>query len=49
MQFYFEIRLQTPRDYFEGNAGRVIISSMRDVSLSTHGRRTETVLSYEEH
>ena len=36
------IRFQTPRDYFEVNAGRVQISSMRDVSVSTHDRRTET-------
>ena len=34
---YFIIRFQTPRDYFEVNTGRFQISSMRDVSVSTHG------------
>ena len=41
---YFVIRFQTPRDYFEVNAGRVQISSMRDISVSRQGRRTETSL-----
>ena len=36
------VRFQTSREYFEVNAGRVQISSMRDVSVSTHGQRTET-------
>ena len=45
ISFYFVIRFETPRDYFEVNAGRVQISSMRDVSVSTQCRRTETSLS----
>ena len=47
MLFYFMIRFQTPRDYFEVNAERVQICSMRNVSVSTQGRRTETSLSKE--
>ena len=35
--FYFIIRFQIPRDYFEVNAGHFQISSMRDISVSTHG------------
>ena len=46
-QFYFIIRFQTPRDYFEVNMGRVLISSMRDGSASTHGQRKEASLSEE--
>ena len=42
---YFIIRFQTPRDYFEVNTGRFQISSMRDVSVSTHGWGVETSLS----
>ena len=46
-QFYFIIRFQTPRNYFEVNMGHVLISSMWDVSVSTHGRRKEAYLSEE--
>ena len=45
LQFYFMIRLQTPRDYFEVNVGRVQTSLMQDVSVPTHGRRTEASFS----
>ena len=46
-EFCFIIRFQTPGDSLEVNAGHVQISSMRDVSVSTQGRRTETSLSKE--
>ena len=46
-QFYFIMRFQTPRDCFEVNMVRVLISSMRDVIVSTPGRRKEASFSEE--
>ena len=45
VKFYFVTRFQTFRYYFEVNTGRVQISSMRDISVSTCARGTETALS----
>ena len=45
LTFYFIIRFHTPRDYFEVNAGRVQISSMREVSVSTQGREQKHLLA----
>ena len=44
-EFYFIIRFHIPSDYFEVNAGSVQISSMRVISVSTGGQRTEASLT----
>ena len=39
-----EISGNDPGDYFEVNAGRVQLSSMRDFNVSSYGQKTEAVL-----